>query len=116
LENHTIQIEWNFPGSPELKVKTNAKIELTGIKIYRQVIEKEYIEYTLNILPSEDISDRYFSAVKKFIKNDTESVSKIYYPLIMRTNMVLSNSLLYFGVEQPVICKKVINLIESDEN
>lgn len=113
LENHTFQMEWNFPGSDEPKVKTNFKIELTGTKIYTQVIEREYIEYTLHILPSEGISDIFFSTIKKFIKNDTEDVSKSYFMITRKSNEILNDSLLYFGIEQPVICKKVINLVED---
>jgi hypothetical protein len=116
LENHTFQMEWNFPGSTEPKVKTNFKIELTGTKIYTQVIEREYIEYTLYILPSQGISDIFFSAIKKIIKNDTEDVPKNYSYITRKSNELLTESLLYFGIEQRVICNKVINLVEDNED
>jgi hypothetical protein len=116
LENHTFQMEWNFPGSTEPKVKTNFKIELTGTKIYTQVIEREYIEYTLYILPSQGISDIFFSAIKKIIKNDTEDVPKNYFYITRKSNELLTESLLYFGIKQRVICNKVINLVEDNED
>jgi hypothetical protein len=65
LDTHTFDLEWTPPGADEsFKFHTKFKMELTGKKIYRQISDKEYVEYRLYILPSGGGSDIYFSTIK----------------------------------------------------
>lgn len=116
LETHTFDLEWTPPGadeSPIFKFHTNFKMELTGKKIYRQVNEKEYIEYTLYILPSGGGSDIYFSAIKDMAGERTLTAeSGSYYMVVHKANNLLSDVLIYFGIENPLDCTEVVNLVD----
>lgn len=114
LETHTFDMEWTPPGANEsVKINTNFKMELTGKKIYRQVNEKEYIEYRLYILPSGGYSDILFSAVKELSAHKTLlPYSGVYYLINSEAQNLLSNFLIYFGIEYPLVCTEVVNLVD----
>ena len=114
LETHTFNLEWIPPGADEsFKFHTNFKMELTGTKIYRQVSDKEYIEYTLYILPSGGGSDIYFSTIKDLAGERTLTAERgSYYMVVRKTNDLLSDFLIYFGIEYPLVCTEVVNLVD----
>lgn len=116
LETHTFDLEWTPPGadeSPIFKFQTKFKMELSGTKIYRQVSDKEYIEYTLYILPSGGGSDIYFSAIKDLAGERTLTAERgSYYMVVRKTNDLLSDFLIYFGIEYPLVCTEVVNLVD----
>ena len=61
LGTHTFDLEWTPPGADNsVKFNTKFKMELIGKKVYRQVSDKEYVEYRLFILPSGGGSDIFF--------------------------------------------------------
>ncbi len=70
LANHTFDLEWSPPGAEAIKFRTKFKMKLTGMKVYRQSSDKEYIQYAVYILPSgepggRNNSDLFFSEMKK---------------------------------------------------
>jgi hypothetical protein len=88
-------------------------MELTGKKIYRQVSDKEYVEYRLYILPSGGGSDIYFSTIKDLAGERTLTAeSGSYYMIVRKTNDLLSDVLIYFGIENLLVCTEVVNLVD----
>ena len=114
LKTHTFDLEWTPPGADEsFKFHTNFKMELTGKKIYRQVSDKEYVEYRLYILPSGGGSDIYFSTIKDLAGERTLTAERgSYYMVVRKTNDLLSDVLIYFGIENPLVCTEVVNLVD----
>jgi hypothetical protein len=114
LETYTFDLEWTPPGAEGfIKFNTKFKMELTGTKIYRQVNDKEYIEYRLYILPSGGGSDIYFSAIKDLAGERTLTAeSGSYYMIVRKTNDLLSDVLIYFGIENLLVCTEVVNLVD----
>ena len=112
LDNHIFQIgsDYNFD--------TDFKIKLTGTKNYIVIgQETKFIEYTLYILPSNKQSDLYFSMFKKHTGEeiDISTTSTIYEVIRYKLDKLLTNFLELFGVDEYVICTKVINLVELED-
>ena len=114
LGTHTFDLEWTPPGADNsVKFNTKFKMELIGKKVYRQVSDKEYVEYRLFILPSGGGSDIYFSAIKNLAGERTLTAeSGSYYMIVRKTNDLLSDTLIYFGIENPLVCTEVVNLVD----
>ena len=112
LENHTFQIDSDY------NFDTDFKIKLTGTKNYVTIGEEtKFIQYTLYILPSNEQSDLYFRMFKKYTGEEIDifTVSDIYREIRYKLDKLLKNFLELFGVDEYVICTKVINLVELQD-
>jgi hypothetical protein len=112
LENHIFQIDSDY------NFDTNFKIKLTGTKNYITIgQETKFIQYTLYILPSNKQSDLYFSMFKKHTGEeiDISTISTIYEVIRYKIDKLLNRFLELFGVDEYVICTKVINLVELED-
>ena len=109
LENHTFQIDSNH------NFDTDFKIKLTGTKNYIVIgQETKFIEYTLYILPSNKQSDLYFELFKKYMGEeiDKPTTHRVFLEICYKTDKLLKSFLEMFGLNEYVICTKVINLVE----
>jgi hypothetical protein len=112
LENHTFQIDSDY------NFDTDFKIKLTGTKNYVTIGEEtKFIQYTLYILPSNEHSDFYFRTFKKHTGEeiDISTTSSIYHLIRYKLDKLLKNFLELFGVDEYVVCTKVINLVELED-
>ncbi len=111
LETHTFDLEWTPPGVDEsFKFHTKFKMELTGTNFSSF---REYIEYTLYILTSGGGSDIFFSAIKDLAGERTLTAERgSYYMVVRKTNDLLSDVLIYFDIENPLVCTEVVNLVD----
>ena len=111
LETHTFDLEWTPPGVDEsFKFHTKFKMELTGTNFSSF---REYIEYTLYILTSGGGSDIFFSAIKDLAGERTLTAERgSYYMVVRKTNDLLSDFLIYFDIENPLVCTEVVNLVD----
>jgi hypothetical protein len=109
LENHTFQIESDY------NFDTDFKIKLTGTKNYIVIgQETKFIEYTLYILPSNKQSDLYFELFKKYMGEEVDkpTTHRVFLNICYKTDKLLKSFLEMFGLNEYVICTKVINLVE----
>jgi len=112
LENHKFQIDSDY------NFDTDFKIKLTGTKNYVTIGEEtKFIQYTLYILPSNEHSDFYFRTFKKHTGEeiDISTTSDIYRVIRYKLDKLLKNFLELFGVDEYVVCTKVINLVELED-
>lgn len=106
-----------FTISPILNV--NVKVKLTNIRKYIYMgAEKPTFEYTLYILPSNDIADSYFSALGEIQGRELEinTSSDAYQDLRWVTNRKLEDFLKYFSINMNVMCTRVINNVKKTMN
>lgn len=110
LDNHVFEVEdesmFGFP------LKTNVKVNLTGIKNYIVIGDsKPHITYTLYVLPSNKTSDIFFQHYSESRGGNIQYIttsSDDYYFLRKIIESELDNLLPYFGVDLRTICTKVV--------
>jgi len=96
-------------------IPLNIKIQITGIKEYISLgKETPFIEYTLYVLPHKEYSNVYYQVLRKHFGRETDinTRSDQYQDIRWVMNDKVSQLLKYFSINQPAICKKVINEIE----
>lgn len=115
LEDHTFEVLTQPTHDEEHSIRTNVKVELTGVKDYISIGEfKPYVQYTMYILPSNEESDMWYSAYAQWWGKDVKLSTKTntYRQISWVMNHLLSNFLKYFGVEKSAICTRVINEVK----
>lgn len=116
FENHIFVVHRNPPSLDyDYDFPTNIKIKITGVKEYVRVGEKTpHLEYTIYILPTNEKSDYLNGILSKLYGKDLQifTYSREIPELRRLMDMKLSHFLTYFGVDEPVICTRVINEVE----
>lgn len=115
LEDHVFEVITQPTHDENHNVKNNVKVKLTGVKEYISVGEKTpHVEYTLYILDGDKESNMWNSLYAKVYGTDIPltTTSQVYYQLVWVMNQLLSNFLLYFGVNKKALCTRVINEVE----
>lgn len=109
LKNEIFELSKTSTPSFDSKVK----FEITNIKDYISVgTAKPYLEYTLYILPSDDDDNNEWNELfAKYYGDDVKitTVSREYSEYRFNSDRVLKNFLKYIGVDEDVICTRVIN-------
>ncbi len=92
------------------------KVELTGTKeMYRAGDKMTFITYTTFIQPSSPMMNTLTDLLMKGHKElELDNQDLTFYVLNNRISDQLQRFLLYWGIENPVICTKVIN--ETNDN
>ena len=102
-------------GKDVSNIPLNVKIQITGVKEYISMGNKiHFIEYTLYILPHKEYSNVYYQILRKTLGRETDihTRSDQYQDIRWVMNDKVSQILKYFSINQPAMCKKVINEIE----
>lgn len=92
------------------------KIQIIGERKYISFGEAtNFLQYVLYILPSGNKdSDMFYSIMARQYGRETQitTYTRIYWDIMRPTTYALQNFLKYFSIDDPVICVKIINLIE----
>jgi hypothetical protein len=111
LLKHKFQLYLDF-----FKFSTEFIVQLTGTKNYISIgQEKEMIEYTLYILPSNHQSDTFWGYYRATSGKDLPITSSDPKFLMIRGQIenLLSKSLSFFGIENGFICTKIVILVDA---
>jgi hypothetical protein len=94
------------------------KVELTGTKeMYRAGDKMTFITYTTFIQPSSPMMNTLTDLLMKGHKElELDNQDLTFYVLNNRISDQLQRFLLYWGIENPVICTKVINETNNNIN
>jgi hypothetical protein len=116
FDKHTFEVFGFDEGGKDVSnIPLNIKIQITGVKEYISMGNKiHFIEYTLYILPHKEYSNVYYQILRKTLGRETDinTRSDQYQDIRWVMNDKVSQMLKYFSINQPAICKKVINEIE----
>ena len=116
LSQHEFKVEDPVGGAAPRDMYAVVKVQLTGTKeMYRAGDKMTYITYTTFIQPSSPMMNtltnmRMGGKKEKVIDNQDMT----FYILNNRISDQLQRFLLYWGIENPVICTKVVN--ETSDN
>jgi hypothetical protein len=116
FSNHIFEVYLQPTHDEDFTIPTNVKVELIGVKNYISYgNETPHIQYTLYILPTDEESDNWNTLWGKIYGKDTEisTTSNEYSTIRWIMNDKLQNFLKYFGVNEHVICTRVVNKVES---
>ena len=114
LRDQVFEIFTQPDGGPS--IPTNVKVVLTGVKDYISFGEnRPYVEYRLEILPTNKESDRWNGILNDIYGEETiiNTRSYEYSDLRFVVNHKIGDILKYFGFDDRVICTKVINKVTN---
>ena len=112
LENEVFEIFTISNDEPE---PVNVKVKLTGVKEYIFMGEsKPAIQYTMYILPTNEISDRLYGLHADYLGRDIEinTRSVEYREIIWVMDKKLENFLEYFSMDNRAVCTRVVNEVK----
>jgi hypothetical protein len=111
---------FTFPfGDGNDALETNVKVVVTGIKNYFSMgQERPYLEYTLYILPTNELSDAYISLLGDSYGRilTITTTSSEYSEIRWVTNLKVQDFIKIFGYDILSICTKVINNVKPKKN
>jgi hypothetical protein len=111
LLGHTFKIEDPMGEVAPREMYAVAKVKITGTKeMYRAGDKMTYITYTTYIQPSSPMMNTLTGLLMRDQKElELDNQDLTFYILNNRISDQLQRFLLYWGIENPVICTKVIN-------
>jgi hypothetical protein len=115
FQNHTFEVVIQPTHDENYNFTTNVKVEITGMKDYIRVGDwTKFIEYTLYILETDEVSDKWNSLYGSIYGTDVKitTTSGEYYMITTSMNRKLDDFLEFFSIEFPTICTRVVNQIE----
>ena len=118
FKSHVFEVYLQPTHDEDYTVPTNVKVKLTGVKEYYSIGDKKpHVEYTLYILPTNKASDSWSNMYGDLYGRDVSisTTSQEYANIRWIINSKLTDFLLYFGVEKPAICTRVVNEVKSEK-
>lgn len=115
FENHTFEVVVQPTNDENFNTTTNVKVEITGIKEYIRIGEPtQFIQYTLYILKTNEVSDKWYSLYGSVYGTETQisTTDDAYHRLRWVMDQKLEEFLRVFSINNPAICTKVINEVE----
>ena len=115
FDNHIFEVYLQPTHDEDYSIRTNVKVKLTGVKDYISMGDKKpHVGYTIYILPTDETSDTWNNLYADIHGRNTSinTSSREYANLRWVMNKKLEDFLKYFGVNNDVICTKVINEVE----
>ena len=115
FDNHVFEVYLQPTHDEDYSIRTNVKVKLTGVKDYISMGDKKpHVEYTIYILPTDETSDTWNNLYADIHGRNTSinTSSREYANLRWVMNKKLEDFLKYFGVNNDVICTKVVNEVE----
>jgi hypothetical protein len=115
FENHTFEVVVQPTNDENFNTTTNVKVEITGIKEYIRIGEPtQFIQYTLYILKTNEVSDKWYSLYGSVYGTETpiSTTDDAYHRLRWVMDHKLEEFLRVFSINSPAICTKVINEVE----
>jgi len=115
FENHTFEVVVQPTNDENFNTTTNVKVEITGIKEYIRIGEPtQFIQYTLYILKTNEVSDKWYSLYGSVYGTETpiSTTDDAYHRLRWVMDQKLEEFLRVFSINRPAICTKVINDVE----
>ncbi len=115
LDKHIFKVPVAPTYNKEYNIKTNVKVKLTGTKNYIVTgDETPHIQYTLYILESNPTSDMLNGMIAHVGGSDVQisTSDHLYYNIRMPMNQLLTEFLTYFGLNERVICTRVVNEVK----
>jgi hypothetical protein len=116
LSEYTFKVDDPLGDVAPREMYAVVKVELTGTKeMYRAGDKMTFITYTTSIQPSSPMMNTLTGLLMRDQKElELDNQDLTFYVLNNRISDQLQRFLLYWGVENPVICTKVIN--ETSDN
>jgi len=122
LSQHEFRVDNPMGYNDPTEMFVNVKVKLTGTKEMTRIGDKTtFITYTLMFQNSNPLMDKLINMLMMGNKEqEINSRDTTFYVLTNRLGNQLESFLLYWGIENPVICTKIIddtnsNLTESAE-
>jgi hypothetical protein len=115
FQNHTFEVVVQPTHDENYNVKTNVKVEITGMKDYIRIGDwTTFIQYTLYILKTDEVSDKWYSIYGNVYGTDVpiKTTDNSYHQLRWVMDQKLEEFLKIFSINHPTICTRVINEVE----
>ena len=111
LSQHEFKVEDPLGEVAPREMSAVVKVQLTGTKeMYRAGDKMTYITYTTSIQPSSPMMNTLVGLLMRGHNElELDNQDMTFYILNNRISDQLQRFLLYWGIENPVICTKVIN-------
>jgi hypothetical protein len=118
LSQHEFKVDDPLGDVAPREMYAVVKVELTGTKeMYRAGDKMTFITYTTFIQPSSPMMNTLTDLLMKGHKElELDNQDLTFYVLNNRISDQLQRFLLYWGIENPVICTKVINETNNNIN